>query len=59
MGGLCGLPATVAPIRGDAPGLPVGVQIIAKRFGDLSSIRFAQLLEAQGYHYRPPAMLVR
>ncbi len=59
LGGLCGLPATVAPIRGDAPGLPVGVQIIAKRFGDLSSIRFAQLLEAQGYHYRPPAMLVR
>jgi amidase len=57
LGGVCGLPATVAPIRGDAPGLPVGVQIIANRFNDLSSIRFAQLLEDAGYHYRAPALL--
>lgn len=55
-GGLCGLPATVAPIRGSAPGLPVGVQIIANRFEDLSAIRFAQLLEDAGYRYHPPAM---
>ena len=57
LGGLCGLPATVAPIRGDAPGLPVGVQIIANRFDDLSAIRFAQLLEDAGYHYHAPALL--
>ena len=56
LGGLCGLPATVAPIRGDAPGLPVGVQIIGNRFQDLRTLRFAQLLEDAGYHWRAPTL---
>jgi amidase len=43
--GLCGLPSTVAPIGPASDGLPVGVQIVARRFGDLTSLRFAQQLE--------------
>lgn len=52
--GLCGLPSTVAPIGRGRGGMPVGVQIVAARFADLTSIRFAQLLEAAGYAFRPP-----
>ena len=55
--GLCGLPSTVAPIGPAADGLPVGVQIVARRFGDLTSLRFAQLLEDAGHRFRPPAGL--
>jgi len=43
------LPATVAPIARAADGLPVGVQIIGAQYADLSTIRFAQLLERE-YH---------
>ncbi|MGO4333100.1 MULTISPECIES: amidase [unclassified Cupriavidus] len=52
--GLCGLPSTVAPIGPGRSGLPVGVQIVAGRFADLTSLRFAQLLEAAGLGFRPP-----
>jgi len=52
--GLCGLPSTVAPIGPARDGLPVGVQIVAPRFGDMTSLRFAQLLEAAGHAFRPP-----
>jgi amidase len=52
--GLCGLPSTVAPIGPGRSGLPVGVQIVAGRFADLTSLRFAQLLEAAGFAFRPP-----
>jgi amidase len=52
--GLCGLPSTVAPIGPGASGLPVGVQIVAARYGDLTSLRFAQLLEQAGFAFRPP-----
>jgi len=52
--GLCGLPSTVAPIGPARDGLPVGVQIVAPRFCDLTSLRFAQLLEAAGHAFRPP-----
>lgn len=52
--GLCGLPSTVAPIGPGRGGMPVGVQIVAGRFADLTSIRFAQLLEAAGFAFRPP-----
>lgn len=55
--GLCGLPSTVAPIGPARDGLPVGVQIVARRFGDLTSLRFAQLLEDAGHAFRPPAGL--
>jgi len=56
--GLCGLPSTVAPIGPARDGLPVGVQIVARRFGDLTSLRFAQLLEDAGYSFQPPRALV-
>ncbi|MDF3831475.1 amidase [Cupriavidus basilensis] len=52
--GLCGLPSTVAPIGPGRGGLPVGVQIVAGRFADLTSLRFAQLLEAAGFAFRRP-----
>lgn len=52
--GLCGLPSTVAPIGPASDGLPVGVQIVARRYGDLTSLRFAQLLEDAGHAFRPP-----
>lgn len=55
--GLCGLPSTVAPIGPASDGLPVGVQIVARRYGDLTSLRFAQLLEDAGHGFRPPAGL--
>ncbi|HKD23150.1 MAG TPA: amidase, partial [Rhizomicrobium sp.] len=44
-GGLCLLPATVAPIGLTPEGLPVGVQIIGPQYGDLTCLRFAKLLE--------------
>ena len=52
--GLCGLPSTVAPIGPASNGLPVGVQIVAGRYRDLTSLRFAGLLEAAGFAFRPP-----
>jgi amidase len=53
--GLCGLPSTVAPIGPGCSGLPVGVQVVAARYADLTSMRFAQLLEQAGFAFRPPA----
>ncbi|MFA7504887.1 MAG: amidase [Burkholderiaceae bacterium] len=46
------LPGTVAPVALAAPGshyagLPVGVQIVGPRFADLTTIRFAELLERE------------
>ena len=50
------LPATVAPIAIAQDGLPVGVQIIGPQYADLSTIRFAQLLEREYHDFRiPPA----
>ena len=50
------LPATVAPIAVAQNGLPVGVQIIGPQYADLSTIRFAQLLEREYHAFRiPPA----
>ena len=49
------LPATVAPVAIAADGLPVGVQIIGPQYADLSTIRFAQLLEREYHAFHPPA----
>ncbi|AOB31847.1 amidase [Bordetella sp. H567] len=54
--GLCGLPSTVAPAGRTADGLPVGVQIVAGRYHDLTSLRFAQWLEAHGHAFQPPVL---
>jgi amidase len=48
------LPSTVAPIGLTPGGLPVGVQIIARQFGDRTSLRFAELLERDYYAFVPP-----
>lgn len=52
--GLCGLPSAVAPIGPASNGLPVGVQIVAGRYQDLTALRFATLLEDAGHAFRPP-----
>jgi amidase len=42
-----GLPATCAPIASTSEGLPIGTQIIGPRYGDLTTIAFAGLLERE------------
>ncbi|MFI5614001.1 amidase [Amycolatopsis sp. NPDC051903] len=44
---LPGLPATVIPTGPDAAGLPVGVQLIGPMYGDRTTLRLAELLEAE------------
>jgi amidase len=48
------LPSTVAPMGLTPQGLPAGVQIIARQYGDLTSIRFAELLEKEFGGFVPP-----
>jgi amidase len=48
------LPSTVAPLGLTPQGLPTGVQIIARQYGDFTSIRFAQLLEREFASFAPP-----
>jgi amidase len=48
------LPSTVAPIGRADDGLPVGVQIVGPQYGDLSCIRFAQLIERAYGGFVPP-----
>lgn len=51
----CYLPSTVIPTGPDADGLPIGIQIIGRQFGDLETIGLAKLLEAEGFAFTPPA----
>jgi amidase len=48
------LPSTVAPLGLTPQGLPSGVQIVARQYGDLTSIRFAELLEREYASFTPP-----
>ncbi len=48
------LPSTVAPMGQTAQGLPAGVQIIARSYGDMTAIRFAELLEKEFGGFVPP-----
>lgn len=41
-----GLPATVVPYR-PAGSLPVGIQLIGRKYGDRTTIRFAELMERE------------
>lgn len=50
----CYLPSTVLPTGPNEDGLPIGVQIIGRQFGDLETIGLAKLLEAEGYAFTPP-----
>ena len=52
--GMCYLPGTAAPIGLSPEGLPIGVQIVGPQYGDLSTIRFAQLLEREYCAFTPP-----
>jgi amidase len=48
------LPSTVAPMGLTPQGLPAGVQIITRQYGDNTSIRFAELLEREYGGFVPP-----
>lgn len=52
----CGyyLPSTVAPLGLTAQGLPTGVQIITREYGDYTSLRFAELIEKEFCGFMPP-----
>ncbi len=52
--GMCYLPGTAAPIGLSAEGLPIGVQIVGPQYGDLTTIRVAQLLEREYCAFVPP-----
>jgi amidase len=54
LAGLAYLPASVAPIGLTPERLPVGVQIIGPEFGDLTCLKFAQLLEEHYHAFVPP-----
>ena len=48
------LPSTVAPLGLTPQGLPSGVQIITRQYGDYTSLRFAELLEKEYAGFTPP-----
>jgi amidase len=48
------LPSTVAPLGLTADGLPLGVQIITREYGDYTSLRFAELLEKEWRSFVAP-----
>lgn len=48
------LPSTVIPTGLTQDGLPIGIQIIGRQYGDLETIGLAKLLEAEGYAFTPP-----
>ena len=52
--GMAFLPSTVAPIGIASDGLPVGVQIIGPQYGDLTCLKFAQLIEREYHAFQPP-----
>jgi amidase len=52
--GMCYLPGTAAPIGLSSEGLPLSVQVVGPQHGDLSTIRFAQLIEREYYSFVPP-----
>jgi amidase len=52
--GVTYLPATSAPIGLSKDGLPIGVQIVARQYGDYTSIEFAKLLEQEYRSFQPP-----
>jgi amidase len=52
--GMVFLPSTVAPIGRADDGMPVGVQIVGPQYGDLTSIRFAELIEREYGGFVPP-----
>ena len=56
--GMCLLPGTAAPVGLSPEGLPIGVQIVGPQYGDLTTIRVAQLIEREYYAFVPPPAFV-
>lgn len=48
------LPATVVPVGQSQEGLPIGIQIMGKEYGDLETIGIAELLEDAGFCFQIP-----
>jgi amidase len=48
------LPSTIAPIGLTPAGLPVGVQIITRAYGDLTSLKVAEWMEDEFGGFAPP-----
>ncbi len=48
------LPSTVAPLGLTPQGLPTGIQIITREYGDYTSLKFAELLEQELGGFIPP-----
>lgn len=54
--GVSHLPATTVPVGRSSRGLPVGMQVIAARYADRSTIRAAALIEQTLGGFAPPPM---
>ena len=52
--GMVGLPGTSVPIGLSPEGLPLSVQVVGPQYGDLATIRVAQLIEREYYAFVPP-----
>ena len=52
--GVSYLPSTVVPTGPGSQGLPIGVQIVSREYGDLTTLKAAQLLEDAGLKFVPP-----
>ncbi len=48
------LPSTVVPLGLTPQGLPTGVQIIARQYGDLTALHFAEMIEESFHAFEPP-----
>ncbi len=55
LSGVSYLPSTVIPTGPNSRGLPIGVQIVGPEYGDLLTLKAAQLLEDEGLVFQPPA----
>ena len=53
--GVSYLPSTVVPTGLDSQDLPIGVQVVAREMGDLTSIDFARLVDRELGGFTPPA----
>ena len=56
--GVSYLPSTAAPSGFTRAGLPVGVQIVGRQYGDLTCLTFARLLEREFQGFVPPPAFV-
>jgi len=51
--GVSYLPSTVVPTGPNTRGLPIGVQLVSREYGDLVTLKAAQLLEDAGLKFQP------